>query len=91
MEEKNLVDKIKDICEEFGEEFSKGHYLVVNYVKFKYFHKVENKNERIRIVEGRKKVFDYIKFRGEDKFDITREIYWKKVVDEYYHLMNRNF
>ncbi len=90
MGNKNLIDKIKFLCKE-GEEFSKGHYLVRDNIKFKYFHNKKNKNERIRVIEGQEKVFDYTKLKKYTKFYWSGDNSWEKIIDECYFLMNREY
>jgi hypothetical protein len=89
MDETSLVEKIGLICENFGEEFSKGNYFVADNVKFKAYGFDELK--RVRVIEGKEQVFNYVNLRGKEFYTDFRGEKWKDFVKEYWDLLNKKF
>ena len=87
----DLVEKIKYICKEDGEKFSKGDHLVLGLVKLKYYCNKDIKSERIRVIEGQEKVFDYVKLKKYSRFEWVGESNWEKAVEERYSQLKREF
>jgi hypothetical protein len=89
MDEANLIEKIGLICENFGEKFSKGYYFVADNVKFKTYGL--DKLKRVRVIEGKNQVFNYLDLRGKEFYTDFIDGKWGDVVNEYWTLLNREY
>ncbi|HKL23547.1 MAG TPA: hypothetical protein VJ895_02235 [Candidatus Nanoarchaeia archaeon] len=89
MDETSLIEKIVSICENFGEKFSKGNYFIADNVKFKSYGLEEIK--RVQVVEGDKRVFNYVNFGGKEFYTDFKGERWKDFVKEYWNLLNKKF
>ena len=89
MGEESLIEKIGLICENFGEKFSKGHYFVADNVKFKTYGLDGIK--RIKVVEGKNQVFNYVNLRGNEFYTDFIKGKWRDTVKEYWGFLNRKY